>query len=64
MGPIVVMKDIQFVNILPKTKSGKIMRRVMKALLTGEELGDLSAVEEKASIGEIREAVQKVKGDK
>lgn len=64
MGPIVVMKDIQFVNILPKTKSGKIMRRVMKALLTGKELGDLSTVEEEASVGEIREAVQKVKGNK
>ncbi len=62
MGPIVVMGDIQFVNMLPKTKSGKIMRRVMKALLTGKEIGDLSTVEEEASIDEIRDAANKMKG--
>ena len=62
MGPIVVIGDIQFVNMLPKTKSGKIMRRVMKALLTGKDMGDLSTVEEEASIDEIREATTKMKG--
>lgn len=61
MGPIVVIGDIQFVNMLPKTKSGKIMRRVMKALLTGKDIGDLSTVEEGASIEEIREAASKMK---
>jgi len=60
MGPIVVMKDIQFVNMLPKTRSGKIMRRVMKSLLMGEEPGDLSTVEEEASVAEVREAVRKM----
>jgi len=64
MGPIVVIGDIQFVHMLPKTKSGKIMRRVMKALLTGKDLGDLSTVEEEASVEEIREVVEKVKGSK
>jgi len=72
MGPIVVMKDIQFINTLPKTRSGKIMRRVMKSLMMGEELGDLSTIEEEASVDEIREAVEKMnsgstqenKGDK
>lgn len=62
MGPIVVIGDIQFVNMLPKTKSGKIMRRVMKALLTGKDIGDLSTVEEEASIEEIREAAAKMNG--
>ncbi len=60
MGPIVVIKDILFVNVLPKTRSGKIMRRVIKAVLTGQELGDLSTIEEEASVGEIREAVHKM----
>jgi len=60
MGPIVVMKDIIFVNMLPKTRSGKIMRRVIKALLTNKELGDLSTIEEEASVSEIREAMQKM----
>jgi len=61
MGAIIVMKDIEFVDMLPKTRSGKIMRRVMKSLLAGQELGDLSTIEEEASVDEIRDAVQKIK---
>lgn len=62
MGAIVVMKDIQFVSSLPKTRSGKIMRRVMKTLWMDKELGDLSTIEEEASVEEIREAIKKMKG--
>lgn len=61
MGPVVVLKDIIFVNLLPKTRSGKIMRRVIKALLTDKELGDISTIEEGASVEEVREALQKIK---
>ena len=61
MGPIVVMKDVQFVRVLPKTRSGKIMRRVMKALWLGEDLGDLSTIEDGASVEEIRDAIEKMK---
>jgi acetyl-CoA synthetase len=57
IGPIVVMKDILFVDMLPRTRSGKIMRRVIKAILTKKELGDLSTIEEEASVSEIKEAV-------
>ena len=64
MGPLVVMKDLQFVSTLPKTRSGKIMRRVMKALQTGKELGDISTIEEEASVDEIREAMRKVQKGK
>jgi len=60
IGPIVVIKDILFVDMLPKTRSGKIMRRVIKAVLTGNELGDLSTIEEEASVSEIREALHKM----
>ncbi len=56
-----VFRDIQFVNMLPKTRSGKIMRRVMKRLFLGQELGDLSTIEEEASVEEIKEAVEKLK---
>jgi len=61
MGPVVVIGDIVFINMLPKTRSGKIMRRVLKALLTNEELGDISTIEEEASVDEVREALQKIK---
>ncbi len=62
MGPIVVIRDIQFVKMLPKTRSGKIMRRVMRTLWLDGELGDLSTIEEEASVGEIREAIEKMRG--
>ena len=44
IGPVAVIKDIAFVDKLPKTRSGKIMRRVLKAKELGQELGDISAM--------------------
>ncbi|MBM4237583.1 MAG: AMP-binding protein, partial [Euryarchaeota archaeon] len=39
-------KEIDFVDSLPKTRSGKILRRVLKARELGQEVGDLSTLEE------------------
>ncbi|MEL7658698.1 MAG: AMP-binding protein, partial [Bacillota bacterium] len=61
MGAIVVMRDIQFVTGLPKTRSGKIMRRVLKTLWLDKDLGDLSTIEEETSVNEIREAIKRMK---
>ncbi len=60
MGPFVVVRSIEFVTILPKTRSGKIMRRVMKLLWENKDLGDLSTIEEATSVNEIMEAVKKM----
>ena len=46
IGPIAVPSKIEFVNALPKTRSGKIMRRVLKARVTGAPEGDLSTLED------------------
>lgn len=46
VGPIAVPSKIEFVDKLPKTRSGKIMRRVLKAQAQGLPLGDLSTLEE------------------
>ncbi|MGZ6268415.1 MAG: AMP-binding enzyme, partial [Candidatus Limnocylindrales bacterium] len=46
MGPIAKPDDIKFVDALPKTRSGKIMRRVLKARAQGLPEGDLSTLEE------------------
>jgi acetyl-CoA synthetase len=46
MGPIAKPEDVQFVPTLPKTRSGKIMRRVLKARALGLAEGDLSTLEE------------------
>jgi acetyl-CoA synthetase len=46
IGPIAVPSKIEFVTTLPKTRSGKIMRRVLKAQATGQPVGDISTLEE------------------
>ncbi len=46
MGPIARPEDVKFVEKLPKTRSGKIMRRVLKARAQGLPEGDLSTLEE------------------
>src|SRR5690606_28752576 len=46
VGPIAVPAKIEFVDKLPKTRSGKIMRRVLKARAMGQPEGDLSTLEE------------------
>jgi acetyl-CoA synthetase len=40
------MGEIVKVDKLPKTRSGKIMRRILRAQETGEDLGDTSTLEE------------------
>lgn len=44
LGPIVIIKSIEFVDSLPKTRSGKIMRRVLKAKEMGVDPGDLTTL--------------------
>jgi acetyl-CoA synthetase len=46
MGPIAKPDSIVFVDALPKTRSGKIMRRVLRARALGQEPKDLSTLEE------------------
>lgn len=46
VGPIAVPTKIEFVDVLPKTRSGKIMRRVLRARALGQPEGDLSTLEE------------------
>jgi acetyl-CoA synthetase len=46
LGPIAMPSEIEFADALPKTRSGKIMRRVLKARELGMDPGDLSTLEE------------------
>jgi acetyl-CoA synthetase len=45
LGPIAVPAEVELVSSLPKTRSGKIMRRVLRARALGEPEGDLSTLE-------------------
>jgi acetyl-CoA synthetase len=56
LGPVAVVGDINFVSMLPKTRSGKIMRRVLKAVTLDLEPGDVSTIEDEASVQEARHA--------
>ena len=44
LGPVAAPTEIFFVNDLPKTRSGKIMRRVVKARALGNPVGDISTL--------------------
>ncbi len=46
LGPIATPSELDFVTMLPKTRSGKIMRRVLKARELGQDPGDLTTIEE------------------
>jgi acetyl-CoA synthetase len=58
LGPVAVIGELQFVPMLPKTRSGKIMRRVLKAVILGQDPGDISTIEDEGSVEEAREAWQ------
>jgi hypothetical protein len=49
--------------MLPKTRSGKIMRRVIRAVYQGDNIGDLSTIEDDATVEMVREAIDTLKGD-
>ncbi len=45
LSPLAMPQDVEYVDSLPKTRSGKIMRRVLHAKEWGKEIGDLSSLE-------------------
>jgi acetyl-CoA synthetase len=60
IGSFATPKDIYCVEKLPKTRSGKIMRRLLKALIEGQSIGDISTIEDGASVQEVQLALMAV----
>jgi acetyl-CoA synthetase len=56
LGPVAVVGELNFVTMLPKTRSGKIMRRVLKAVTLDRDPGDITTIEDEGSVEEAREA--------
>jgi acetyl-CoA synthetase len=55
LGPIAKPDDIRFADNLPKTRSGKIMRRLLRAIARGEEITqDTSTLENEAILDQLR----------
>ncbi len=54
IGAIATPKQIYFVSKLPKTRSGKIMRRLLKAIGNNEKVGDISTLEDGTAVTEVQ----------
>ncbi len=56
VGPIATPEEIYFVSKLPKTRSGKIMRRLLKSIANNDKIGDVSTLEDGAAVSEVQSA--------
>ena len=63
VGPIATPSDFYFVTKLPKTRSGKIMRRLLKSIANGEKVGDISTLEDGAAVEEVQSAFDELQSD-
>jgi acetyl-CoA synthetase len=54
IGKLARPKLVCIISDLPKTRTGKVMRRLLRKQILGEELGDLTALENPHSLDEIR----------
>ena len=57
LGPIGRPARVHFVGLLPKTRSGKLLRRSLQALAEGRDPGDLTTIEDPAALDQIRDAL-------
>src|SRR4029077_12270733 len=63
MGPVAVIGELNFVTMLPKTRSGKIMRRVLRAVTLDRDPGDITTIEDEGSVDEARQAWEQMKAE-
>lgn len=61
VGPVASPDEVYFVNKLPKTRSGKIMRRLLKSIASGGQIGDITTLEDGAAIEEVQQAYADLK---
>jgi len=57
LGAIARPKAVHFVSLLPKTRSGKTLRRSIQALAEGRDPGDLTTIEDPNALEQIRKAL-------
>lgn len=61
VGPIATPEEIYFVDKLPKTRSGKIMRRLLRSILSDSQIGDISTLEDGAAVDEVKAAYEELR---
>jgi propionyl-CoA synthetase len=57
IGAIARPSRIHFVTLLPKTRSGKLLRRAMQALAEGKDPGDMTTLEDPSALDQIKRAL-------
>ena len=57
LGAIARPARVRFVTLLPKTRSGKLLRRAIQAVCEGRDAGDLTTIEDPAALEQIRDMV-------
>ena len=55
LGAVARPSRVHFVNLLPKTRSGKLLRRAIQAVAEGRDTGDLTTIEDPAALQQIRD---------
>ena len=57
LGAVARPARIRFVTVLPKTRSGKLLRRAIQAVCEGRDAGDLTTMEDPAALQQIKDSV-------
>ena len=57
IGPVAAVRAVHVVEKLPKTRSGKIMRRLLRAMASGGEAGDTTTLEDPGAVEAVRRAL-------
>ena len=61
IGAVASLRDVVVVNRLPKTRSGKILRKLLRSIADGENFQIPSTIDDEAIIGEVREVLELAK---
>ena len=59
LGAVARPARVYIVNALPKTRSGKLLRRSLQALARGDDPGDLSTLDDPSALEEVRRALER-----
>jgi propionyl-CoA synthetase len=57
LGAVARPSQVHFVNVLPKTRSGKLLRRAIQAVCEGRTTGDLSTIEDPTALEQLQAAI-------
>ena len=57
LGAVARPSRVRFVTVLPKTRSGKLLRRAIQAVCEGRDPGDLTTIEDPAALQQVRDLV-------